>query len=124
MKILISENDPTRQRQLRTILTSLGHKSANIETATDGKSTMSSAKKKKYDIMFLCHDSTGLNAIEILKELKSSSSKNVPIIFFSPSMSKEVLLEAHQIGACGFLTYPFSVSDVEDSILRAIKSSK
>ncbi len=124
MKILITESDPNRQRQLRTILTSLGHKSANIETASDGKSTMSSARKKKFDMMFLCHEIGGINGLELIKELKSSSFKSVPIILFSPNLSKEVLLEGHQIGANGFLSYPFSVNDVESSMIMAIKNSR
>jgi CheY-like chemotaxis protein len=123
MKILITENDPVRQRQLRTILTSLGYKSANIETATDGKSAISTIKKKKFDMLFLCHEAGGLNGLELIGELKGSSLKGTPIILFSPNLSKEVLLEGHQIGANGFLSYPFSVNDVETSMIMAIKSA-
>jgi DNA-binding response OmpR family regulator len=123
MKILITENDPNRQRQLRTILTSLGHKSANIETAADGKSAMNIIKKKKFDILFLCHETGGLNGLELLKEFKNTSSKSTPVILFSPNLSKEVLLEGHQIGANGFLSYPFSVNDVESSMIMAIKNA-
>jgi CheY-like chemotaxis protein len=124
MKILITESDPFRQRQLRTILTSLGHKSAEIEAVSDSKSTMGSLRKKKFDVAFLCHDAGGVNALEIVKELRSGSSKSLPIVLYSPNLSKEVLLEGHQVGANGFLSYPFSVSDVESSILSALKSMK
>jgi DNA-binding response OmpR family regulator len=124
MKILITENDPVRQRQLRTILTSLGHKSANIETAFDTKSTLSAARKKKFDVVFLCHENGGINGLDLVKELKESSSKQTPVILFSPNLSKEVLLQGHQIGANGFLSYPFSVNDVESSILMAIKNAR
>lgn len=124
MKILITESDSIRQRQLRTILTSLGHKSAEIEAVSDSKSTMGSLRKKKFDVAFLCHESGGVNGLEILKELRSGNSKTLPIVLFSPNLSKEVLLEGHQVGANGFLSYPFSVSDVETSLLSALKNIK
>lgn len=124
MNILIIENDPNRQRQLRTILTSIGHKSANIEAASDSKSASSLLRKKKYEVIFVCHENGGLNGLELIKELKGGAAKGTAIILFSPNLSKDVLLEAHQIGANGFLSYPFSVNDVETSVLRAMKNAK
>jgi CheY-like chemotaxis protein len=125
MKILITESDPIRQRQLRTILTSLGHKSAEIEAVSDSKSTMGSLRKKKFDVAFLCHEpGVGVNGLDILKELRSGNSKTLPIVLFSPNLSKEVLLEGHQVGANGFLSYPFTVSDVESSMISALKNMK
>lgn len=121
MRILITESDATRQRQLRTILTSLGHKSADIETAADTKSALSMIRKKRFDVAFFCHDSGSFNGLDLIKELRGGTSKSLPVVLFSPNMSRDILLEANQVGANGFLSYPFSVSDVEDAITTALK---
>lgn len=121
MRILITENDPNRQRQLRTILTSIGHKSAEIETASDSKTALSMIRKKKFDVAFFCYENDGVNGLELIKELRGGTSKSLPVVLFSPNLSREILLEANQVGANGFLSYPFSVSDVETAIHTAIK---
>ncbi|HMO18072.1 MAG TPA: response regulator [Oligoflexia bacterium] len=121
MRILITESDATRQRQLRTILTSLGHKSADIETASDSKSALSMIRKKRYDVAFFCHEGSSFNGLELIRELRGGTSKSLPIVLFSPNMSREILLEANQVGANGFLSYPFSVSDVEDALTTALR---
>jgi len=51
MRILIAEPDAMRQRQLRTILSSIGHRSADIDTVTDARGLTSNVRKKRYDII-------------------------------------------------------------------------
>jgi len=121
MRIIIAEPDTSRQRQLRTILTSLGHKSADVETALDSKTTMSLLRKKRFDIAFFCHAPLSFDGLKLVQDIRSSNSKSLPIVLYSSSLDRETLLSANECGANGFLAYPFSVSDVEDSIATAIK---
>lgn len=121
MRIIIAEPDAGRQRQLRTILTSLGHKSAEVDTATDNKTTLSLVRKKRYDIAFFCHTPGSFDGLKLVTELRSGTSKSLPIVIYSSSLDRETLLNANQCGANGFLAYPFSVSDVENAITTAIK---
>ncbi len=122
MRILVAEPDPIRQRQLRTILSSMGHRSADIDTVTDQRSLTSSVRKKRYDIIFLCHaPNEGMDALKVVEDLKSGSSKSVPVVLFSTMMDRELVLGANQAGANGFLGYPFSVNDVEAAVRTAIK---
>lgn len=121
MKILIVESDTNKQRQLRTILTSLGHKSADIESVSDNRSALSALRKKRYDCAFLELVSGGVDGMGLLKDIRTSgSSRSLPVVIYGGDITKENVIAAHEAGASGFLAYPFSVSDVENVILRAI----
>lgn len=119
MKILIVEADPNRQRQLRTILTSLGHKSADIESVNDAKSAITSLRKKRVDCCFVAMSSQ-VDAIALIKDIRGgASSKATPVIVFSMDVTKENVVSSAEAGASSFLAYPFSVSDVESSMKQA-----
>lgn len=123
MKILIVEPDPNRQRQLRTILASLGHKSGELETVSDSKSAINTLRKKRFDCVFLAM-CPGLDALALLKEIRSgSSSRSLPCIVYSSDVTKENVVSAAEAGANTFLAYPFSVSDVESVIKQAAKAT-
>lgn len=120
MKILIVESDTGRQRQLRTILTSLGHKSAETESASDGQAAIKMLRKKRFDCCFVSMSSPQFDPLPLLKNIRSGgSSKNLPVVMFSSEATKEHVIASHEAGASGFLTYPFSVSDVEGAIRKA-----
>ena len=122
MRILIAEPDAMRQRQLRTILSSIGHRSADIDTVPDQRGLTSNVRKKRYDIIFLSHAPTeGLDALKVVADLKSGTSKSVPVVLFSTMMDRDLVLGANQAGANGFLGYPFSVNDVEGAVKTALK---
>ena len=119
MKILIVEVDTNRQRQLRTILTSIGYKSAEMETVTDMKSGLNTLRKKRFDCAFVSLGNPKLDGIAFLKEIKGgAATKGIPVVMYSSEVTKENVLASHEAGATTFLSYPFSVSDVE-SVLKS-----
>lgn len=121
MKILIVEADPNRQRQLRTILTSLGHKSAEVESVSDAKAAMNTLRKKRFDCGFVAIGTSPVDGLALVKEIKSSaSSKSIAIVAFSGEVTKENVIACAEAGAASFLAYPFSVSDVESAMKQAL----
>jgi CheY-like chemotaxis protein len=124
MKLLIVEPDMMRQRQLRTILTSLGHKSVDIEAVGDGKSAVNLIKKKKIECTFISMGET-IDAVQIINDVRSSpSTKNLGMVVFSVNPTKDSVMAATQAGASSFLAYPFSVNDVENAVVKATGVSK
>lgn len=124
MKLLIVEPDMMRQRQLRTILTSLGHKSSDIEAIGDSKTAIGLIKKKKFDCTFLSMGET-IDAITIINDVRQSvSSKHLPMVVFSVNPTKESVMQATQAGASSFLAYPFSVNEVENALVKTGNDKK
>ncbi|MFN8389765.1 MAG: response regulator [Bdellovibrionota bacterium] len=121
MKTLIVEPDPNRQRQLRTILSSLGHKSGEIETVADAKTAINTLRKKRFDCVFVSM-APPIEALPLVKEMRGGSgAKSLPIIVYSSEVTKENVIAAAEAGANTFLAYPFSVSDVENVIKQAFQ---
>jgi CheY-like chemotaxis protein len=123
MKILIIDSEMTRQRNLRSILSSLGYKSAEIDSADDPNVGISNMKKKTYNVVFMYREFPKVSGIEILQEIRSNARfRGVPIVLYSSEINKDVIVEGVQAGANSFLGYPFSVSDVESAMAQAIKA--
>jgi len=113
MKILIVEPDTNRQRQLRTILASLGHKSGELETVADAKAGINAVRKKRFDCAFITL-TPPIDGLALVKEIRGSgSTKSMALIVYSTEVTKENVISAKEAGATTFLAYPFSVSDVE-----------
>ena len=123
MKIYIVEPDVPRQRQLRTILSSIGHRSGDIESQTESKAALSELRKRRYDCVFI-YNGEELDGLKILKDLRSgASSRNIAVVVYSLKTTKDSVMGAIQAGASTFLAYPFSVTDVEEALKKAQKKN-
>jgi two-component system chemotaxis response regulator CheY len=125
LKILLIDNEAQRQRNLRTILASLGYKSGDVESIEDGQNALSLLKKKVFNCIIIFNEMQKTSGIEILKDIRSNSRlKGIPVIIYSADVSKDVIASAVQAGANGFLGYPFSASDVESALRQATSGKK
>ena len=125
MKNLILEIEASRQRQLRTILASMGHKSADIEICLDAKTALGLLKKRKFDIAFVCISTPANEELGLVRDIRGGRFlASLPIVGYSPEVSREAVIEAKEAGVSSFLAYPFSVSDVEGVITQAVKNAK
>ena len=123
MKLFIIDNEVTRQRNLRSILSSLGYKSAEVESADDPSNGIAALKKKAFNACFVFLGLPKVSGLDVVKEIRANSRlKSLPVIVYSGEVSKENVMESVQAGASGFLGYPFSVSDVESALKHAMKA--
>ena len=120
MKYIIVDNEPLRQRNLRSVLASIGIKSVDVEAFDDVDLALGAVKKKRFDFAFASIVMPKKSGIEFLKEVRESTrTKSLPIVVYGSQPSRETVMEAAEAGANGFLGYPFSVSDVEAVIKKA-----
>jgi two-component system chemotaxis response regulator CheY len=125
MKILIIDNEMTRLRNLRSILTSMGYKSGALESSDDPSNALGLMKKKSFNLVFIYRDLGKITGIQILKDIRSNMRlKNTPVIIYSGDITKDMIVESVTNGANGFLGYPFSVSDVEAAMKQAVSGKK
>jgi CheY-like chemotaxis protein len=119
MKILIAEPVTTRQRQLRTVLSALGHRSSDIEVVTDPSATLTAAKQRHFDCVFVSHTER-FDGVALVQEVRRDSHlQSLPVVLYSPRLTKEVILAVAGAGTRHFLAYPFTVRDVE-AVIRAV----
>ena len=124
LKVFIIDNEVARQRNLRSILSSLGYKSGDVESADDPNNGLSALKKKHYNALFVYLTMPKMGGLDVIRDARSNARlKSLPIIVYSSEVSKENVMEAVQAGANGFLGYPLSVSDVASALRHAMKSA-
>ena len=125
MKFLIVDAETTRQRRIRSILSSLGYKAADIEIVDDPKAAISTMRKKRFTCALVCLILPRSDGIALLKEIRETSMlKALPVILYGPNLSRDVVLEGAQLGASGFFNDPCSVSDVENVLQSAVPPQK
>ncbi|MCB0345799.1 MAG: response regulator [Bdellovibrionales bacterium] len=123
MKVLIVDPDTTRLRTIRSILANLGYKAADVDSENDGESALNSVKRKKYDIVFTCTKLPRMDGIALVSEIKKDKPA-VSVIVYSSEPSKEEVVASIKAGASSYFVHPCSVSDIEDSLKRAVGKSK
>ncbi len=123
-KFLIIDTEPTRQRNLRSILSSLGYKSGEVESIDNAEAALAILKKKKYECVFLSMTLSGIEGLDLLKQIRDNSRlREVPVVVFSSEVSKENVVSSVQAGASSFMGHPFSVSDVESVLKLALRKT-
>lgn len=123
MKICIIDNETLRQRNLRSILASLGYKSADVESFDDEVNGLGNLKKKNFGAVFINLELPRMSGLDLLREIRTNTRlKHLPVIIYSAEVSKENVVASVQAGASNFLGYPFSVSDVESALHVALKT--
>ncbi len=123
MKVLIVDPDTTRLRTIRSILANLGYKAADVDSEPDGEAAMNSIKRKKYDIVFTCTKLPRMDGLTLVGEIKKEKP-NIAIVVYSSEPSKEEVVASVKAGASSYFVHPCSVSDIEDSLRRAVGKAK
>jgi CheY-like chemotaxis protein len=117
MVILIVDGDLHRQRQLKTVLSSLGLKTATIECASDFKSAITVLRQTRFDCCFVAANEAREETIAFLNEVRQGLiGKSLTIIAYSPSATREDVVAAVDAGADTFLAYPFTPENVEQAL--------
>ena len=119
MVILIVDGNLHRQRQLRSVLGSLGYKTAAVECVPDFKAGLTTLRQRRFDCCFVAMCGTKEQTKSFLDGVRSTSvTKSLSIIVFGPSTTKEDVVSAIEAGANLFLTYPFTPEHVESALAQ------
>lgn len=77
---------------------------------------------QKPDLLLVTYRSSPLNAVEILKRLKASSSlRHIPAVVLSGMANASIVRECYDAGASSFITKPSSDKDTTEKISLFLK---
>ncbi len=115
-RVLIAEDEPHIVESLSFVLRRDGYE---VSAALDGEAAMHSLRSNPPDMMILDVMLPKLNGFEVLKRVKSDPVlKSIPVIILTAKGQAQDRRMAEEIGVDGFMTKPFSNSDIVAQVRR------
>ena len=115
--ILIVDDDESMRDTLEAIL----KKDFNVAKVSDGKSAISTIKKKDIDVGLLDIRLPDINGIDVLKEIKEDN-EDVDVIMITAVREIDTAVKAIKLGAYDYITKEFDYDDLTTRINRLIES--
>jgi DNA-binding response OmpR family regulator len=108
MKILIIEDDPTLNKNIKEALIAEGY---IAESVFDGLLAERLLKKEKYDCIIMDINLPGKNGFDICKDFRQYN-KNTPVIILTAFGELEDKVQGYTCGADDYLTKPFYMREL------------
>jgi len=106
-KILLVDDDPITLAIIGQLLIKAGYE---IAQAASGSEALEIAKKIRPDLALLDVVMAGMSGIELAKHLQDIG--NIPFMFISAHAEAEIVKQATEYGAVGYLLKPFDMAQV------------
>ena len=116
-KILIVDDE----KSIRTSVKKIFSKEFSVFTAADGQTAIEIIKKEQPMLIFLDITMPGLSGFEVLELIKTAKIQSI-IWMLTGDDNINIALKTIQMGATGYLTKPFTVSEIRD-IARNVKDT-
>ncbi len=113
-RIVVIDDDIFIRRLLRLTLST---DAFEIAEASDGESALLLAKAQKPDLVLLDWRMPGLQGDEVLQDLKAAHAE-LPVVVLTVEADQQEA--AYRLGADGFLTKPFSPTELLETIERLL----
>src|SRR5690554_5230362 len=117
MKILIIEDDPSLNANIKDALTAEDFK---VETAFDGQIGLKLLKQNKYNCVILDINLPFINGLEVSKSFREFDTQT-PIIMLTAFGELEDKIEGYKKGADDYLTKPFYMKELILRVQSLIK---
>jgi len=105
--ILVVDDEPQIRRVMRTTLVSQGYE---VSDARTGEDALNLIRSEKYDLLLLDVNMPGISGVETCREIRHVS--DMPILMVTVRGAERDKVQALDAGADGYLTKPFSMSEL------------
>jgi two-component system KDP operon response regulator KdpE len=105
--ILVVDDEPQIRRVMRTTLVAQGYE---VSDARTGDEALELVRSEKYDLVLLDVNMPGISGIQTCREIRQGS--DLPIIMLTVRGTERDKVQALDAGADGYLTKPFSMSEL------------
>ena len=114
--IMIVDDELSVRESLRMIFMS----NYQVHTAVDGEEALQSIQKQKIDLVALDLRMPGLSGMDVLRRIKKNDP-DIEVIVITAHGTVEDAKEAVRYGAGDFITKPFNVSDLVNSVNKSLE---
>ena len=96
--------------------------SADIESVVEAADGAEALDKLDANLQVIFSDINmpNLNGIEFLKKLKETSHNGLPVIMVTTEGSEQMVMEALNLGAKGFIRKPFTPAQMQEALSKAL----
>lgn len=96
-----------------------------ILTAQNGIDAYQKAVAEKPDLVILDRQMPGMTGIEVCKKIRENPDiRTVPVIFLTGQDSKAEIMEGYSEGANEYLTKPFNMNELIDTVAATLLKSR
>lgn len=115
--ILVVEDDLSHLKTLKTIITSWGYKTTEVD---DGTKAVQHVRERPYDLILMDIRMAEMSGIEALKQIKEYNPA-IPILIMTAYSSVDSAVEALKAGAYDYLTKPLDFDVLKLTLERALE---
>ncbi|MGD9161795.1 MAG: response regulator [Desulfobacteraceae bacterium] len=115
VNVLVAEDNPVNMKLIETLLKKCG---INVDKAGNGEEAVEKINNNRsYDLVFMDMQMPGMNGIQATEMIRSTISKDIPIIALTAAVMKEDREKALAAGMNDFLEKPIDIDRLK-SILQ------
>lgn len=119
--VLIVDDSATMRKIIMRSVRQAGLDVADFKEAGDGVEGLKAATAAKFDLILSDVNMPNMNGLDFVKAVAEQVSPVPPIVMITTEGSEEVVKEAMNRGAQGYLKKPFSADQVQDALGRFLK---
>ena len=112
--ILIAEDEPSILEALTFVLRRVGW---SVRTVTDGEAVMGAVRREEPRVLVLDIMLPKRSGFDVLKQIRSNPvTRSLPVLVLTAKGQQQDRQIAEELGADGFVTKPYSNSDVVEAV--------
>lgn len=115
-KILVVDNELEILNVLQDVLSILGYTPVVV---TSGRDALKIFEKGKFSLVITDMVMPDINGLDLLKKIKELDS-NIPVVIIT-GFGSEVIEEAIQAGADGYIEKPFKIEDIKNILEKNLR---
>ncbi|MFN4007798.1 MAG: PleD family two-component system response regulator [Chitinophagaceae bacterium] len=121
MKVLISEDDRSIQKNIASHLDSMG---LEVIVTSDGREALKVLQENVPDIVITDIVMPYTSGLELIGLIKSNISRTIPIMVLSAIDEEDTVMIAFKLGADDFITKPFELPELTVRVNRLLQMAK
>jgi two-component system chemotaxis response regulator CheY len=116
--VLVEDSDSIRE----AIVFALQKSGFEVKTATNGLEAIAILNDEKFDLLLTDYHMPAMNGLELIKWVREKEQyRRLPVLVLTTESQRDVILQAKDAGATGWIHKPFEVEKLIQTIRRFIR---